>query len=102
MRRARIGIRGTMVPVSNDIDYFILTEWGQNGVTRDGGAAHLLDASITFNQLSRGVDDDGLVNAGLRVRMGQFLFSQTSEALSHSTPGRVCTSSCRRVPSRPR
>jgi len=88
MRRARIGIRGTMVPVSNDIDYFILTEWGQNGVTRDGGAAHLLDASITFNQLSRGVDDDGLVNAGVRIRMGQFLFSQTSEALSHSTPGR--------------
>lgn len=88
MRRARIGIRGTMIPVSNDIDYFILTEWGQNGVTRDGGAAHLLDASVTFNQLSRGVDDDGLVNAGVRIRMGQFLFSQTSEALSHSTPGR--------------
>jgi hypothetical protein len=88
MRRARIGIRGTMIPVSNDIDYFILTEWGQNGVTRGGGAAHLLDSSITFNQLSRGVDDDGLANLGVRVRMGQFLFSQTSEALSHSTPGR--------------
>jgi len=88
MRRARLGIRGTMVPVSNDIDYFILTEWGQNGVTRGGGAAHLLDSSITFNQLSRGVDDNGLANLGVRVRMGQFLFSQTSEALSHSTPGR--------------
>jgi len=88
MRRARIGIRGTMIPVSNDIDYFILTEWGQNGVTRGGGASHLLDASVTFNQLSRGQDDNGLENAGLRIRMGQFLFSQTSEALSHSTPGR--------------
>lgn len=88
MRRARIGIRGTMIPISNDIDYFILTEWGQNGVTRAGGASHLLDASITFNQLSRGVDDDGLHNLGVRARIGQFLFSQTSEALSHSTPGR--------------
>ena len=26
MRRARIGIRGTMLPINNDIDYFILTE----------------------------------------------------------------------------
>jgi len=77
-----------MIPVSNDIDYFILTEWGRNGVTRGGGAAHLLDSSITFNQLSRGQDDDGLSNLGVRIRMGQFLFSQTSEALSHSTPGR--------------
>ena len=38
MRRARIGIRGTMLPINNDIDYFILTEWGQNGVTRTGGS----------------------------------------------------------------
>jgi hypothetical protein len=88
MRRARIGIRGTMIPISNDIDYFILTEWGQNGITRNGGAATLLDASITFNQLSRGQDDDGLANLGARLRMGQFLFSQTSQALSQSTPGR--------------
>jgi hypothetical protein len=88
LRRARIGIRGTMIPVSNDIDYFILTEWGQNGITRAGGAAHLLDASVTFNQLSRGQDDDGLANLGARIRMGQFLFSQTSQALSQSTPGR--------------
>ncbi len=88
MRRARIGIRGTMIPISNDIDYFILTEWGQNGITRSDGGAKLLDASITFNQLSRGMDDDGLQNLGVRVRMGQFLFSQTSQALSQSTPGR--------------
>lgn len=88
MRRARIGIRGTMIPISNDIDYFILTEWGQNGITRNGGAATLLDASVTFNQLSRGSDDDGLQNLGARFRMGQFLFSQTSQALSQSTPGR--------------
>ena len=88
LRRARIGIRGTMVPVNNDIDYFILTEFGQNGVTRSNGGGQLLDASVTFNQFSRGLDDDGLNNLGARIRVGQFLFSQTSEALSHSTPGR--------------
>ncbi len=94
MRRARIGIRGTMLPINNDIDYFILTEWGQNGVTSGGqnssaGAGpQLLDASITLNQLSRGQDNNGLHNLGARIRVGQFLFSQTSESLSHSTPGR--------------
>ena len=88
MRRARIGIRGTMLQINNDIDYFILTEWGQNGITRGDGGAKLLDASVTFNQLSRGADDDGLANLGGRLRVGQFLFSQTSQALSQSTPGR--------------
>jgi len=96
LRRARIGIRGTMLPINNDIDYFILTEWGENGVTSGGqnnssfgdGGAQLLDASVTLNHLSRGLDDNGLHNLGARFRMGQFLFSQTSESLSHSTPGR--------------
>ncbi len=96
MRRARIGIRGTMLPINNDIDYFILTEWGQNGVTSGGqnnssfgdGGAQLLDASVTLNHLSRGLDDSGLQNLGARFRMGQFLFSQTSESLAQSTPGR--------------
>lgn len=96
LRRARIGIRGTMLPINNDIDYFILTEWGQNGVTSGGqnnssigdGGAQLLDASVTLNHLSRGLDDNGLHNLGARFRVGQFLFSQTSQSLSHSTPGR--------------
>ena len=88
LRRARIGIRGTMLPINNDIDYFILTEWGQNGVTTGDGGAQLLDASVTLNHLSRGLDDSGLHNLGARIRMGQFLFSATSESLSHSTPGR--------------
>jgi hypothetical protein len=94
LRRARIGIRGTMLPINNDIDYFILTEWGQNGVTSGGqnsslgSGPQLLDASVTLNQLSRGQDSEGLQNLGARIRVGQFLFSQTSESLSHSTPGR--------------
>ena len=43
---------------------------------------------MTFNWLSRGKDANGLDNLGARFRIGQFLFSETSEALSHSTPGR--------------
>jgi hypothetical protein len=88
LRRARLGARGTLNPVSKDIDYFLLTEWGDNGVNRDGDTVHLLDASATFNQLSRGRGADGLDRLGARIRVGQFLFSETSEALSHSTPGR--------------
>ncbi|MEN8106832.1 MAG: hypothetical protein ABFS22_02370 [Pseudomonadota bacterium] len=88
LRRARLGARGTLNPVSKDIDYFLLTEWGDNGVTRDGNTVRLLDASASFNQLSRGRDESGLDNLGVRLRLGQFLFSQTSEALSHSTPTR--------------
>ena len=88
MRRARLGVRGTMVPINNDIDYFILTEFGQNGTNREGHEMVMLDASVTFNQLARGKDDNELHNLGARFRVGQFLFSQTSESLSHSTPGR--------------
>lgn len=93
MRRARIGIRGTMLPIDNNVDYFILTEFGENGLTRgaggqqDGGAV-LLDASVTLNHLSRGLDANGLHNLGVRFRFGQFLFSQVSQSLSQSTPGR--------------
>ncbi|HEC11852.1 MAG TPA: hypothetical protein ENI80_01125 [Acidiferrobacteraceae bacterium] len=88
LRRARIGIRGTMIPISNDIDYFILTEMGQNGITRPDHNMTVLDASVTFNQLAGKRRDDGSKGLGMRFRMGQFLFSQTSETLSNSTPGR--------------
>jgi len=87
MRRARLGIRGTMLPINNDIDYFILTEMGQNGVTRQDGGVHLLDASLTFNQFSRGLDDNGLANLGARIRVGQFIQSATSQSFTQSTPG---------------
>jgi hypothetical protein len=87
-QRARLGARGTLLPVSNDIDYFFMAEFADNGVNRDQQFASVLDASMTFNQLSRGKDKSGLNNLGVRIRVGQFLFSETSEALSHSTPGR--------------
>ena len=35
LRRARLGARGTVLPVSEDIDYFLMAELGDNGVTRD-------------------------------------------------------------------
>jgi hypothetical protein len=88
LRRARLGARGTVLPLSEDIDYFLMAELGDNGVTRDDQTARLLDASMTFSQLSRGADENGLANLGVRFRLGQFLFSETSEALSHSTPAR--------------
>ena len=88
LRRARLGARGTVLPVSKDIDYFFMAEFADNGVNRDDHFVRVLDASITFNQLSRGKDANGLANLGARFRAGQFLFSETSEALSHSTPAR--------------
>lgn len=88
LRRARPGARGTLNPISKKIDYFILTEFGRNGINRNDGAIQLLDGSVTFNHLSRGLDENGLHNLGARFRAGQYLFSQTSESLSHSTPGR--------------
>lgn len=88
MRRARFGIRGTMLPISNDVDYFLLIECGQNGTNFPDHDCAALDTSVTFNQLSRGRTENGLHKLGARFRIGQFLFSQTSEALSHSTPGR--------------
>ena len=88
LRRARLGARGTLLPVSKDVDYFVMAEMGDNGVTRDDNLIRLLDASVTLNHFSRGKDEQGFANLGARVRAGQFLFSHTSEALSHSTPGR--------------
>lgn len=44
LRRARLGARGTVLPVSEDIDYFLMAELGDNGVTRDDQTARLLDA----------------------------------------------------------
>ena len=88
LRRARLGARGTLLPVSDNIDYFFMTEFADNGVNRDNRFVRVLDASVTFNHLSRGKDDGGLANLGARFRAGQFLFSETSEALSHSTPAR--------------
>ena len=64
IRRARLGVRGTGFPLDSKVNYFLLAELGNNGITRPGGgggAAKLTDASITLNHIP-----------GARIRVGQF------------------------------
>ncbi|MHB1511659.1 hypothetical protein [Acidiferrobacter sp.] len=62
MLRARIAVRGTVLPISNKIDYFIMAEFGNNSYTGTGGyTPRLTDASVTFNEIP-----------GMRVRVGLF------------------------------
>jgi len=65
IRRARIGVRGIGLPLDSHINYFILTEFGNNGITNGGRYGsyrpYLTDASITLNYIK-----------GARVRLGLF------------------------------
>ncbi|AKJ96289.1 hypothetical protein TVD_13370 [Thioalkalivibrio versutus] len=62
LNRARIGARGTGFPLDGRINYFIMAELGNNGITQPGNSfAKLTDASITLNHLP-----------GARVRVGLF------------------------------
>lgn len=62
VNRARIGVRGTGMPLDSKVNYFFLAEFGENGITSaNEGATHVTDASITLNHI-----------AGARVRMGLF------------------------------
>jgi hypothetical protein len=51
IRRARLGVRGTGFGLDSGVNYFLLVEAGNNGITRLGGsgAVQLTDASVTFN-----------------------------------------------------
>lgn len=61
LRRARLGARGA-IPQQPQINYFLLVEFGDNGLTNaDSGSAKLTDASVTLNYLP-----------GARIRAGQF------------------------------
>ncbi|MDH5445268.1 MAG: OprO/OprP family phosphate-selective porin [Gammaproteobacteria bacterium] len=52
MLRARLGVRGTGMPLDSNVNYFLLAEFGNNGITRgDGGSAKVTDASVTLNHL---------------------------------------------------
>ncbi|MHB1240981.1 MAG: porin [Gammaproteobacteria bacterium] len=63
IRRARIGVRGSATPLSNDIDYFFLAEFGDNALSASRGYHPVItDASVTFNQLDKFV----------RFRLGLF------------------------------
>ena len=66
IRRARVGIRGQFD--YNKVNYFFLSEFGNNGITRKDGA-QLTDASVTLNYIP---------NA--HIRIGQFKTPQGNEA----------------------
>lgn len=71
VRRARIGVRGVGFPLDPKINYFMLAEFGNNGITANGGgSAKITDMSVTANHIE-----------GARVRAGQFKFPGSEEAL---------------------
>ena len=61
VNRARIGVRGTGFPLDSKVNYFILAELGNNGITAGSNNKYLTDASITLNHIK-----------GARVRAGLF------------------------------
>ncbi|ANJ67263.1 phosphate-selective porin O and P [Halothiobacillus diazotrophicus] len=74
IQRARIGVRGTGFPLDSKINYFLLTEFGDNVLT-DGGAYGsykpvLTDASVTLNYIK-----------GARIRLGLFKYPGAEEGL---------------------
>ncbi len=72
VRRARLGVRGTGFGLDSGVNYFLLVEAGNNGITRLGGngAVQMTDASVTFNYIP---------NA--RVRVGLFKTPGSEEGL---------------------
>ena len=69
--RARVGVRGIAMPLDSNVNYFFLAEFGNNGITRQGGGSvKLTDASVTFNHLK-----------GARVRVGTFKTPGADEGL---------------------
>lgn len=62
VNRARIGLRGQGMPLDGNVNYFLLAELGNNGITQaNNGSTNITDASITFNHMK-----------GARVRVGLF------------------------------
>ena len=73
IRRARIGVRGQGFPLDGKTNYFILAEYGHNGITKPGGgggATYLTDASVTFSHIPYA-----------RLRVGQFKYPGSEEGL---------------------
>ena len=67
--RAKVGARGVAPLSEGKINYFLLTELGNNGVTAAIDNRHVTDASITLNYI-----------AGMRVRLGLFKTPGSEEA----------------------
>jgi hypothetical protein len=71
IRRARIGVRGTGFPLDSKVNYFLLLEAGNNGITSNGGGSvRVTDASVTLNHIE-----------GARIRVGQFKYPGSEEGL---------------------
>lgn len=71
IQRARIGVRGQNFLLDSNINYFILAEFGNNGITANGGgAARVTDASVTLNHIP-----------GARIRAGLFKTPGAEEGL---------------------
>jgi len=69
--RARVGVRGTAMPIDSNVNYFFLAEFGNNGITRQGGGSvKITDASVTLNHLK-----------GARFRVGTFKTPGSEEGL---------------------
>lgn len=74
LRRARFGVRGTALPIDDNVNYFLLVEAGNNGITKPGGGAgslKLTDASITLNHFK----------GATRIRVGEFKTPSAEEGL---------------------
>lgn len=71
VNRARIGVRGTGLPLDSNVNYFVLAEFGNNGITNPGDRnVRLTDASITLNHIP-----------GARIRAGLFKTPGAEEGL---------------------
>jgi len=71
VNRARIGVRGTPIPLDDKVNYFILLEGGNNGITQiDGSSVKFTDASVTLNHIP-----------GARLRAGLFKYPGAEEGL---------------------
>ncbi len=72
VNRARLAVRG-MIDKENTFDYFFMTEFGEDGITKPAGHAsnnYLTDASITY----RGIPY-------FNIRLGQFKYPGSEEGL---------------------
>lgn len=69
VRRARVGLRGSVPKLDQRITYFLTAEFGTAPVNR-GTTARVIDASITFSLIP-----------GARVRVGQFKLPTMDEVV---------------------
>jgi hypothetical protein len=71
INRARLSVRGTGFPIDDHVNYFVMMEIGNNGITHGGNAfTKLTDASITLNYIQ-----------GARIRTGLFKYPGAEEGL---------------------